>query len=220
MSGPIKHVRGWPLYVRVLRQTAEGATARELSTALRIDRNSIRKIVLRLHQGGVLHIASWGESSRGQYVPIWKTGQGLNAPMPICKTTGAPSLKTTTPAPYRPRCESTAFCLFMRALMDEAHSVSSLMDLSGAGYDTVTRVLRLARGLQIAYIADWQSRLHGGSPMPLWRFGFQRPNASRPQTVPRSVVEKRYRDARRAKRAQMAIATALASNSPTFNLAA
>jgi hypothetical protein len=184
-----------------------------------LGRNSAHNVMRRMHDLRLIHVSRWDYPERGPCVAVWKLGEGVDAPRPACKTTGAQSLKTFNRPPCRPSLETAAFARLIRSL-SEPQTIASLSEVSGGGPGQVGRFIRIAHSIGLVYLADWDRRLQGGSPGAMWELGIDEQDAPRPKRMSRLIVERRYRAGRRAKAMTLMVTHALASNVSPFTQAA
>ena len=114
---------------------------------------------------------------------------------------------------------SGPFALSIRALQEEPQPVSNLVDLTGAAICRVRGWLRYGRSIKLLCSSEWEARPRGGTPTPFYSFG-DKPDAKRPARLPRAVIDKRSRVAKRRRAENLKLIHALASNAGTYQVAA
>lgn len=223
LSPYTKARRGWPLYAQILRKLADRQmTTAQIAGDMGIVLNSMYRIVRKLHALKVIKAVDWVPSAngRGPKIARWSFGGcSVDKPQPACKTTGLPAKHALLRRPHGAQTELMAFSAMVKAMLTEPHSVRDLVESTGNSLQQTGRFLRHCRSLGLVYRAEWQQRMHGGAPAPLYMIGIDKRDKERPRPQARIVVERRYRKAVAAKRMQLQITHALASNASVFTLA-
>lgn len=185
----------WPFYIALLGHLSQGpATAMEIGRAVGVQALSIRSTLRRMLSLRLVHVDSIIAGPRNAPTMRWAAGAGPVTAAPCC-------------APMQPRAELISFAALLRALA-EPMSAAELADTTGTSRNNLYRALPLLRQAGLIRIAEWQVRLHGGSPLALHALG-SGPDAPRPKPLPRKLIQKRSRDARLSRQRQAAVSRAL-----------
>lgn len=191
--------RNAPLYMSVFCAIAhEPKSAMMISEELgiRTRSNAVHKTIRMLHVAGVVHVVGYLQASpKGVPSSLWKIGAGPDVARPL-------SLMRRKPAAHVPCIEMIAFVAIIKALFCEPQSMNDLVGLSGSYPGTIRRILQIGRDTSVVHIADWDRNRCAGAYAPYYAIGVGKPDKKRPEAIPRTAVEKRYRDSIKLRKQQ------------------
>lgn len=182
------------MYCALIARMRWPATISELAGEIydglgKSSRASVNRAVKELHLAGLAHISGWKRCRRGvgPFGSVWSFGRGQDIPAPIGEI-----------APANPRLirsEMLAFVGGLRALEAGPVTLAELEKISGLGRQQAQAMTRSLRDYGMAHIAAWDGR------SPAWILGRGK-DAKRPERMPQSVADARYRERLKAKRLQ------------------
>lgn len=197
--------KGTNLYARAVVALAEKPrTVDELAAAIGGWRNPLATCVQVLHSRRLAYVSGWRKQLHGRMVPLWAFGDHDDAP---CSVSHWPPSN-----PARVRSSAVAFTVLMRRLLDEPATREELAAESGLHVNSVERMLRVLR--PVLHVETWDRELR--QPRPCYRFG-KRKDAPRPKAQDHALVQRRFRERRRAAAQFAPLVEAM--NQPIFNLA-
>lgn len=170
--------RGWTDYADVLRVVLDHpGTTSEIAARYGMAIRSVREVLYVMRDAGLIFECAWRPSAKGERLQaVWST-QGPPAPRPA----GMRPAVVTIPMPQLAR-----FCRVVAALMAGAWTPAEMADEAGANINRVRPLLRhLSTGRRLAYIERWRPT-HGGWPVPIYRWGPNKPSAKSPKPRPES----------------------------------
>lgn len=181
------------MYCALIARMRWPATISELARDIQGDGPSGRLTTARavgeLHLAGYAHIGGWKRCRNGEgpFGSVWSFGRGQDAP--------APKNEIAPKKPRRLRSEMLAFVEGLRALEAGPVTLAEIEKTAGLGRHQAQAMTRSLRESGMAYIAAWDGR------SPAWILG-QGKDAKRPERMPQSIADARYRDRLKAKRLQ------------------
>lgn len=200
--------RGYALMLT--RLVKSDATTDEVCAAIGRPRtNMLRTIIRQFQQLRLIHITDWvRQSHKGVLVPLWRFGDGVNAPYPVpgCRN------RLGVGAPVRVGIEMRAFANFIGTLADGDASIADLVESTGWGRPTTSGLVGVCRAaklnqlpergtVRLLHVSDWIRRDgSGGAPTPLYSLGNKR-DVLRP--TPRTAAEQCAMYTRRLKAQKM-----------------
>lgn len=208
---------GWTGYAEIIARLIDapvGSKALCAETGIQIQ--TVRRIFGRLHDLRVVHVVAWERAPRGSAAPVYAWGCGQDVPSPNQRPGVARGpLKRSSALP-----ELVQVVQFVRMLSQpDPVSITQLSEDSGSAWNNVRRFVLHCQKLGIVHIGAWGERVAGGAPARLYSFG-RGANVPRPKPTPRSVIEKRSREARKAKAEMLTMIAATAANAGRIKEAA
>jgi hypothetical protein len=204
---------GWTGYASIVRSTQTGLVhAVYVMERFGVRRETARKVLLRLHELRVTYIASWLVIPPSRTaIPVYRYGQQPDAP----GIGGKPGGWERKPMAMHNRLpELTHFVTILQAL-EEPISLPRLAAEVGSHHNNILRLIRHAKSIKLARIAEWERTRSG--PVALWCLGAG-VNAHRPSPITQREANVRYKAAKRARAKQMSILRALHAPDSAFGL--
>ncbi len=188
---------GWAGYASVLRSIkAAPQTAQQLAERFGIGIQSMRRVVTRFHDLGMLHRCGWQKGGlRGPCVPVYGYGPGTDATPPE-------GHRAADRPASRGMSELVQVVHILRRLEQEPIGKVALAAAVGSSPMRVALFVDHCHRIGLVRIADWSLRLRGGRPGALYGLGTGA-DAPRPARVPRSVIQRRNRAARRERQSTL-----------------
>lgn len=202
----------WPLYALLLGHCAtRPATSIELAQATGVYRNTVRMVMRRLYDAGIVHIAEWHSAPGSMPAARWKFGAGIDATLPLTKA-GEPSKRQRTVVQAKPRAQITAFVSIMRLLESGPLSAAEVAHDAGCQWSAVRRCIHALKTAGIVHIAGWEkAKLTNGGPwVAQYTVNVGAKDAPKPRPMTETEKTRRYRAARDMKGRQLAVLRALA----------
>lgn len=169
--------RGWTDYADVLRVVMDHpGTTSEVAARYGMAIRSVREVLYVMRDAGLIFECAWRSSVTGERLQaVWST-QGPPVPRPAGMRPAA-----------APVCmpQLARFCRLVSALMSGAWSPADMADEVVADINRVRPLLRHLCTKRLAYVEQWRPT-HGGWPVPVYRWGPNRPSAKSPKPRPES----------------------------------
>lgn len=205
---PVRGKRlGWTGYASVIRATQlQPTSAQEMALRFAVQVQTARRVMARLHDLGMVHIAGWERPhARGSSIPLWSYGAGQDQPRPE-PPSGTPRGVLTR---YNALPELVQVVNIIRQIESEPMGVAEIAEAVGSQYGNVANLLRHGRSIGLFRVGGWSPRLKGGAPAALWVAG-SGPDAPRPRVQSRRDIERRSRLVRQGRQAQQRMLMAVA----------
>ena len=199
----------WKGYASILRRTQLApSTYSELAAHIDAGLPNVRRIVNRMHDLRLVHIAGWERrTAKGCFEALFAFGAGQDAPYP---SGSRPGEKRRTPpammSRYRQRPELMAFAHIVRALAVPT-TRKELLEATGATLSNLAIFLRHCKAIGLVRVAAWDAS-RPGMPAEALQIG-DAPDAKRPKPLPRSEVQRRCRERRKEREAASALMAAI-----------
>lgn len=181
--------RGWTDYADVLRVVMDHpGTTSEVAARYGMAIRSVREVLYVMRDAGLIFERAWRASTTGEKLQaVWST-QGPPAPRPAGMRPAV--------APVR-MPQLARLCRVVAALMVGAWGPAEIADEVGAQIKHVRPLLRhLCGRRRMTYIEHWRPT-HGGWPVPVYRWGPDRPSAKSPKPRPESEAWRKKHQIRR-----------------------
>lgn len=208
--------RSWTSYARILRSIHDGVdTTAALAVLHGLRKETMREILRRMLALDLVHIGgSVRAESNGIVMPRWALGKG--------------SSLFATNTPLQPTTELIAMAAMFRALTACPMTSRGLAAEVGLTPQRVAEFMKVClKELRMVYVANYRrgrvvkGRMTiGGSPSPMYAFGFDTPSVARPEPLSSKQVDARAYARVKAKRQRLAAMEALYQRSSIFRLAA
>ncbi len=191
---------GWKGYADILRAIQiKPQSAQQLAERFDVQLQTMRRVLARFHDLSMLRVTEWRQLvERGSSVPVYAYGQGADAPRPATQPSRRPERLCRAAA----LPELVQVVHMLRRLEQEPISKVLLAEEIGSQQACVCRFVNHCHRIGLVRIADWSLRLRGGRPGALYGLGTGA-DAPRPARVPRSVIQRRNRAARRERQSTL-----------------
>ena len=191
-------IRGYASVLRILM--GSNATTAQLSSVIsfggaqKTRYQTMNRLLRQLVPHGVVHVAGWAREIAAPPCEIWAFGPGVNVPCPP-RLDGLPRSRVKSDS-ERFRIETFTFAQIIIALRD-GHSVIDLHELIGSALVTLYPFMKHAHSIGLVHISEWH-RQPSSNPRAVFKLGRGR-DVPRLKPLPKSVTDRRYTDAKKAR---------------------
>jgi len=195
---------GWRGYASIVRETQKGPVhAVDLVERMGLCRDTARKILTRLHELGVVSIASWVVIKPARTaIPVYRYGSFDDAP----GISGKPGGWVRQPMALHNRLpELTHFVTILRAL-EEPITLPKLCKEVGSRHSNILPLIKHAKKIKLVRVAEWDRTRNG--PVAMYAIG-SGTDVPRPAPMSSKEVNLRWATASRAREKQMRILRSL-----------
>lgn len=202
----------WKGYADILsRLRAIPMSVSELARASGNNLSNMRMVMRRMLALKLVHISGW--TPKAWHVvpsPIYKEGDGTNAPPPLTNRGTASRHQAALEVRVPAGSNLVAFSEIVRAMKDAPTHRIDLASISGTNHDSICTLIRHMHDIRLIHVAGWE-RGNSGIPKQLMAWG-DRQDKPRP---PRLVRPKSGEQHRRRKQLRMLQAVAGVPWSPS-----
>lgn len=147
------------------------STIKDLMVRAHLGHVAAYRVVMAMHAMKILHISGWLTVYGQKSLPVFKFGQGVDAPHPDVRPNGLKS-ENLEPLPSKRLCAAvTAWAYLLRAIETPART-EEVVEETGLNRTTVRIALEIMDALGLAHICGWHRRVQGGGkPVPIFVLG-------------------------------------------------
>lgn len=208
MSRPLKVRLGMEGYVEIAARLRQPCTIKDLQNEGLVANSNSYRLVPSMWAMGLVHISGWDLTPGRRTMPLWKWGQGDDAPVPERRGINGirPVYVKPPKKPERASPEIIAFASLLSAI-EVRVTRAQIEALTGLNWQTVARALRALMRHKMAHRPGFMPpKSQGGQPAALYLIG---PGTNAVfQALPKQERRKqRRRQLRQASPVNMMVAT-------------